>query len=61
MHDIAGVTEYRESQQKLAADLHEWMRATGDPRAEKGGVYDAFDKYPYFGQREKMPESKPAN
>jgi hypothetical protein len=35
------------------------MRTSGDPRADKGGDYDAFDNYHYFGDSKPMPASKP--
>ncbi|HET6247266.1 MAG TPA: sulfatase [Tepidisphaeraceae bacterium] len=62
MHDVAGVTEYQKTQQKLATELHAWMKQTADPRADKGGAYDAFDRYPYAPADPKptLPASKPA-
>jgi N-sulfoglucosamine sulfohydrolase len=38
---------------KLRAELEEWMKSTGDPRAV--GDTDAYDKYPYYGAGGQRP------
>jgi N-sulfoglucosamine sulfohydrolase len=58
--DVAGYTEYGADQKKMAAALDEWMHATGDPRADAGGDFDAFDKYPYFAPAKPSPATQPS-
>jgi arylsulfatase A-like enzyme len=42
-----------EVRNKLRAELLEWMKRTGDPRAS--GDTDAYDKYPYYGAGGQRP------
>jgi arylsulfatase A-like enzyme len=49
LKNVAGDAAYAEALHTLRREMDEWMSRTGDPRAEGGGQYDAFDKYPYFG------------
>jgi hypothetical protein len=45
--NVAGKQEYAGAQQKLRAELDQWMKDTGDPRAMVDD--DRWDKFPYFG------------
>ena len=45
--NLAGDANYAEIKKKLAAQLMEHLKVTGDPRATGGG--DEFDRYPYIG------------
>jgi arylsulfatase A-like enzyme len=65
LRNVAGQTEYADVQARLGGQLDGWMKRTGDPRADGGGEYDAFDKYPYYGapaaqERWTVPETRPA-
>ena len=51
--NVAGDAAYAEIKKKLAAQLMENLKLTGDPRATGGG--DEFDKYPYLGGAPKYP------
>jgi arylsulfatase A-like enzyme len=48
--DDAALTPVKE---KLRAELLEWMKSTGDPRAS--GDTDTYDKYPYYGAGGQRP------
>lgn len=50
MNNVADRAEYAREKAKLRGMLEKWMRDTGDPRAEKGGDDDRWDKFPYFGK-----------
>ncbi len=58
LHNLVGTTELRETQSKLRAELDQWMREKGDPRATSDD--DRWDKYPYYGApgREMKPPEK---
>ena len=45
--NVAGQPEYAAERKRLRAQLDEWMKATGDPRAIHDD--DHWDGYPYFG------------
>ena len=45
--NVAGQPEYAAEQRRLRAQLDEWMKATGDPRAIHDD--DHWDSYPYLG------------
>jgi N-sulfoglucosamine sulfohydrolase len=47
MNNVADKAEYQKAKQELGAELDQWMRATGDPRA--AGEDDRWDRFPYFG------------
>lgn len=49
LRNVAGQADYAGEQARLRAALDGWMRETADPRADGGGAYEAFDKYPYYG------------
>jgi arylsulfatase A-like enzyme len=49
MTNVADKPEHAEAKAKLRAALEKWMKDTNDPRADKDGGDDRFDKYPYFG------------
>jgi len=51
--NVAGDAAYAEIKKKLAAQLMENLKLTGDPRVTGGG--DEFDKYPYLGGAPKYP------
>ncbi|NQT84523.1 sulfatase [bacterium] len=47
--NVAGLAKYAEAKIKLRADLDNWMKAMGDPRAfGKGGEWD---RQPYYGRQ----------
>jgi N-sulfoglucosamine sulfohydrolase len=48
IENVAGRPAHRAAQDKLRADLHRWLRETGDPRVVKDD--DRWDKFPYYGQ-----------
>ena len=45
--NVAGQPEYAAERKRLRAQLDEWMKATGDPRAIHDD--DHWDSFPYFG------------
>ena len=49
VRNVAGDAAYGAELQQLRRDMDRWMTDTADPRAQAGGAYDAFDKYPYYG------------
>jgi arylsulfatase A-like enzyme len=49
VQNVADDPAYAEAKQRLAAQLTDELRATGDPR-ETGGS-EQFDEYPYYGAR----------
>ena len=49
VRNVAADAAYAADLRQLRADLDRWMSQTADPRANAGGGYDAFDRYPYFG------------
>ena len=51
--NLAGDPAFAETRKKLAAQLMQNLKLTGDPRASGGG--DKFDKYPYLGGAPKHP------
>lgn len=50
MTNVADKAEFAEAKAKLRATLEKWMADTADPRADKNGGDDRYDKYPFFGQ-----------
>jgi len=58
-NNIAYRGEYAEMKKKLADELMAKLRATEDPRVLGKG--DAFDKYPYYGGRQKKKTSTDLN
>ncbi len=56
LNNVAGLAEYAEMKEELAATLIAELKATKDPRVLGRG--DAFDKYPYYGGRQKKKTSK---
>ena len=62
VNNVAADPAYAQQLQRLRGEMDEWMKQTADPRAEAGGEYDAFDKYPYFGGGpDNAMESRPRN
>ena len=60
IHNLAGNTELRATQEQLRADLDLWRKTTGDPRLTSDD--DRWDKYPYYGRpgREmQVPKAQP--
>jgi len=53
IENVAGDPQYAEVRAKLAAQLTELLRASGDPRIVGGG--EQFDRYPYLGGAPKYP------
>jgi arylsulfatase A-like enzyme len=53
MNNLAEAADYQETRKSLRKELDQWMRTTGDPRAQ--GDDDRWDKYPYFGSGPKKP------
>jgi arylsulfatase A-like enzyme len=51
MTNVADRPEFAEVKRRLRADLENWMKDTGDPRAE--GVDDRWDRYSYHGREAK--------
>ena len=66
MSNVAGDPAYKDIKAQLSAELDRWMKDIGDPRADKDGGDDRFDKFKYYGgpaKKEKEPqpsESQPA-
>ncbi len=52
MHNLADQPAYASVQQKLRADLSQWMQDTLDPRVVHDD--DHWDQYPYYGGRAQM-------
>jgi N-sulfoglucosamine sulfohydrolase len=53
LNNVASDSAYSEIKEKLAAQLIDNLKATGDPRVLNGG--DQFDAYPYYGGAPKHP------
>jgi uncharacterized sulfatase len=53
--NVAGRPEYAAARGKLRAELEQWMRDTGDPRA--AGEDERWDRYPYHGREPRKPGS----
>jgi arylsulfatase A-like enzyme len=51
MNNLAEAADHQETKKRLQKELEQWMRSTGDPRAN--GDDDRWDKYPYFGGKPK--------
>ena len=56
-NNVAGHPEFAAAQKKLRTELDAWMRGTGDPRLDSSD--DRFEKAPYFGNANRMPEKTP--
>lgn len=48
--NVADHPEYAEVKAKLRTQLDRWMTDTADPRADKNGGDNRWDKFPYFGK-----------
>jgi arylsulfatase A-like enzyme len=55
--NVAGRPEYAAAQKELRTRVEQWMRDTADPRVDP--AFDAWDKYPYFGQPVVDKEGRP--
>ena len=55
LNNVADLAEYTAVKKKLSADLMAELKTTEDPRVL--GMGDAFDKYPYYGGRQKKETS----
>ncbi|HUT10632.1 MAG TPA: heparan N-sulfatase, partial [Thermoguttaceae bacterium] len=53
LENVADDPQYPEARGKLAGQLTELLRASGDPRIVGGG--EQFDRYPYLGGTPKYP------
>lgn len=49
LKNVAGDAAYAQALARLRGELDAWMKQTNDPRADAGGEYAAFDRYPYYG------------
>jgi len=56
-NNLAGRPQFAATQKKLSAELDAWMRRTSDPRLDPND--DRFEKAPYFGNAQRMPERTP--
>jgi arylsulfatase A-like enzyme len=48
IENVADRPQYAEEKRRLRAELDQWMRETGDPRATSDD--NRWDRYPYYGQ-----------
>jgi N-sulfoglucosamine sulfohydrolase len=52
IHNLAASPQHEQVKAELRAKVEAWMKDTQDPRVDPG--YDAWDLYPYFGNRPKQ-------
>lgn len=56
-NNLAGVTQLAATKKKLGFELDAWMQRTSDPRLNPAD--DRFEKAPYFGNAQRMPDKTP--
>ncbi len=56
-NNLANAPQLAATQKKLSGELDAWMQHTGDPRLNPAD--DRFEKAPYFGNAQRMPDKAP--